>query len=558
MERKPIYILGHQNPDADSICAAIAYAEFKKAMGEEGYVAARCGNSNARIDAILKAFDQPLPVFIGDLTPSVRDIMVEEVREAYLGQTCSEVLELIDRHDVRTVPVLNPERKLMGAMSIFQLGQYFTPRASNPRKMRHVHTSIEAMVRSLQAEVLHAERQDQVQDFYVRVGAMDIRSFNQLTLDQPIRPEESIIVVGDRWDIQEKSIQMGVRLLVIAGGLQVDPEVLERAKRSGVSLIISPFDSATTSWIIRTAGFIDDLVEPKCMKFRPETTVKEARRKISDRYAPLYFVVDDEEHLLGVFSKTDILRPSSIQVVLVDHNELSQSVRGAEQVRILEIIDHHRLGNIPTEQPILFINRPVGSTCTIIADLFRKEQLPPTPSIAGIMMSGIISDTLMLNSPTTTEVDREILSWLEGLAGVEAPQLADRIFNSGSLIQTLSAPELVRADCKTYEERGTRFAVAQIEELGFDSFWDKSEAIGDALADMRLSEGLFFAALLVTDIHSQNSLFLVTGEESLLEEITYPKVGRGNVFNLPGVVSRKKQLLPYLTNLLESVGVGEE
>jgi len=557
MAPKPIYILGHQNPDADSICAAIAYAEFKEAIGEEGYLAARCGNSNARIDAILKTFDQPLPVFIGDLTPSVRDIMVEEVREAYLGQTCAEVLELIDRHDVRTLPVLDANRRLMGAMSIFQLGQYFTPRASEPRKMRHVHTHIDAIVRSLRGEVLYAERREEVQDFYVRVGAMDIRSFNQWTIDQPIRPEESIIVVGDRWDIQEKSIQMGVRLLVVAGGLQVDPEVAERAERAGVSLVLSPFDSATTSWIIRTAGFIDDLVEPKCMKFRPEATVKEARRKISDRYAPLYFVIDDDERLLGVFSKTDILRPSSTQVVLVDHNELSQSVRGADQVRILEIIDHHRLGNIPTEQPILFINRPVGSTCTIIADLFRKEQLRPSAAIAGIMMSGIISDTLMLNSPTTTDVDREILFWLEGLAGVEATQLADQIFNSGSLIQTLSPHDLVRADCKTYDERGTRFAVAQIEELGFDAFWEHSEGIAQALAELQRDERLYFAALLVTDINSQNSLFLVVGEDPLLEEITYPKVGRGNVFNLPGVVSRKKQLLPYLTNLLEAIGVAE-
>lgn len=555
---KEIYVIGHQNPDADSICSAIAYANLKAEKGEPHYIAARCGNSNARIDAILDQFNQPLPLFVGDLTPRVRDIMVEEVHHASPGQTCAEALELIDRHDVRCLPVLNQDRKLLGSISVFQLGQYFTPRIREPKGMRHVHTNIDAIVRSLKAGVSHIIEGDQVQDFYVRIGAMDIRSFGQFVVDGAVRPEESIIVVGDRWDIQEKSIQMGVRLLVISGGLEVDPEVAERAKKNGVSLITSPFDSATTSWIIRSASFIDSIVEEEVVAFKPDIPLREVKRKVMERVAPLYFVVEEEGSLAGIFSKTDILRPVNREIVLVDHNELAQSVRGADQVRIKEIIDHHRLGNLPTEQPILFINQPVGSTCTIVADLFRKEGLQPSPEIAGIMMSGLISDTLLLKSPTSTPKDQEILRWLSEVAGIEPGKVADRIFNAGSLITTMSSDEVIRSDCKIYEERGIRFSVSQIEELGFDNFWKEAEGILEALEKMADKESLYFSALLVTDINSQNSLFAVTGSSEFIGEIGYARIGRNPIFNMPDVVSRKKQLMPYLTKLLENLGLGEE
>jgi manganese-dependent inorganic pyrophosphatase len=239
--------------------------------------------------------------------------------------------------------------------------------------------------------------------------------------------------------------------------------------------------------------------------------------------------------------------------VLVDHNELTQAVPGADEVAITEIIDHHRLGALNTTQPILFINEPVGSTCTVVADLFRRENLQPTREIAGIMMSGLISDTLHLNGPTTTSKDALILAWLSEIAGVNSKKLAEEIFNSGSVILANPPEKIVRSDRKVYEEESVRFAVSQVEELGFGNFWQHAKPIAAALRALCEEERLGFGALLVTDINTQNSLLLVKGDADFIHRISYPHVERDEIFDLPGIVSRKKQLIPYLTSLIREM-----
>jgi len=548
---KPTYIFGHKNPDADAICSAIGYAAYKEAIGEKGFVAARCGNSNARIDAILERFQVPLPVFIGDVTPRLEDIMKTEFWKAAPDSTCAEALQLIDQYDVRSLPVVSEDGRAKGLVSIFDLGEYFTPRISDPLRMRKVRSTITAIARSLKAESIYLHEPDELEELFVRIGAMDIRSFGNFA-QKEVSPRQSIIVVGDRWDIQEKSMQLGVRLLVITGNLEIDPEMIERAKEKKVSLIVSPYDSATTSWIIRSASFLDNLFGTEMIKFHREERVRDVQKRIARKYAPLYLVTDSQDHLLGVFSKTDIFKPPTTKIVLVDHNELSQAVSGAGEVEIQEIIDHHRLGNVPTDQPILFINRPVGSTCTIVADRFFSAGLEPSPPIAGVLMAGLISDTLLLSSPTTTDTDRRVLERLAKIADTDPRELADSIFTSGSVILNSEPDKVIQMDCKVYEEGDIRFSVSQVEELGFDNFWSHEETLKKALADYRESENVDFSALLVTDINSQNSLLVVAGEQSLIEGISYPSVTSGEIFDLKGIVSRKKQLIPYLSKLFAS------
>ena len=551
----PIFILGHKNPDADAICSAIAYEAYKHAIGETEYIAARCGNSNARIDAILERFNVPLPRFIGDVTPRVESIMHSKVRSVTKNSTCAEALELIDKYDVRALPVVDDNGHLEGLISIFQMGEFFIPKPSEPRKMRRVHTSIGAIIRSLSATVLHQDRSDEVEELFVRVGAMDIRSFENNHKEDGTNANTSVIVVGDRWDIQERCLQLGVRLLVITGGLEVDADMIERAKERNVSLIVSPYDSASTSWIIRTATHIDSLVDTKVKCFNAEDRIESVKRRIANANDPLYMVTNEDKELLGVFSKSDILRPSRTRIALVDHNELGQAVNGANQVQITEILDHHRLGNIPTEQPILFINRPVGSTCSIIADLFRMRSLRPTPAMAGIMMSGIISDTLFLNSPTTTPLEGELLDWLSPIAGISAEELAGLIFSSGSVIINHAPEEVVSSDCKRYSDGDITYSVSQIEELGFANFWKHEDSLDLALEAYRKKEGLLFSFLLVTDINTQDSLLVVAGSDELKGQINYPQHGQNNIYDLAGIVSRKKQLIPYISTLLKTIGV---
>lgn len=547
------YIIGHRNPDADAVCSAIAYAALKSAQGLKGYVPARCGNTNARIDTILAKFETPAPVYISDVTPRVRDVMIKDVVSIHEGATCAEALELIDQHDVRVLPVVSEERYVRGQISIFDLSGSFVPKVSEPREMRKVTTSVNHVATSLKAQVLTGDRMDEVDDLFVRIGAMDVRSFWNVSKAENIPADRSIVVVGDRWDIQQRSIQNRVRALIITGSLPVDDEVVNQAREAGVAVLSSPYDTATTAWAIRSASSISPFVQSKFSSLSPESRLSDIRRKLANSAAPAFMVLTDDGRLCGILTKTDVLRPIKRQLILVDHNEMSQAVAGADQVEIAEIIDHHRLGALNTAQPILFLNEPVGSTCTIVADQYRRFGITPDPKIAGIMMSGIISDTLHLNSPTSTERDAEILGWLSKIAGVNSKELANEIFASGSIILSNSAEEVINSDCKVYEEEGVRFSVSQVEELGFGNFWPHADSLSAALDAKRRSERLVFSCLLVTDINTQNSLLVAKGDEEIMSRISYPNLENDEIFDMPGIVSRKKQLIPYLGGVLKEM-----
>jgi manganese-dependent inorganic pyrophosphatase len=549
----PTYVIGHRNPDADAICSAIAYAAYKEARGDRGYIAARCGNSNARIDTILARFKQPLPLYLSDVSPRVRDLMATEVISIPENATCAEALELLDRHHIRVLPVTSARKGVVGVVSMAALGGVFIPRVSEPRAMRQVNTSLAHIARALHAKALHVVGEKKIEELFVRLGTMDLSSFWSISVRENIPAGQSIVIVGDRHDIQRRSIELGVRAIIITSNLEPDDDTIDLAKARGVSLIVSPYDSATTAWVVRTASTIERVIERNIATIGQDMRIADVRKKFSSANAHAIPVTADDGALIGILTKTDVLKPVQTRLALVDHNELTQAVPGADEVTIAEIIDHHRLGALHTAQPILFINEPVGSTCTIVADLFRRENLQPSPEIAGIMMSGLISDTLHLHGPTTTSKDALILAWLASIAGVDSKKLADEIFNSGSVILANPPEKIVRSDHKVYEEEGVKFAVSQVEELGFGNFWQHAKPIAEALGALRDEERLAFAALLVTDINTQNSLLLVKGDAGLIQRISYAHIEQDEIFDLPGIVSRKKQLIPYFTSLLKEM-----
>ena len=547
------YVIGHRNPDADAICSAIAYAALKEARGETGHVAARCGNSNARIDTILGRFRTPLPLYLSDVWPRVRDLMVSNVVTVPENATCAEALELIDRRNVSVLPVVDERGRVLGTISLPHLGGIFIPRVNEPKEMRLVRGTLANIARALKAKTIHAVDEGRVEDFYLRLGTMDVGTFWKVSEAEGIPAAKSLIIVGDRRDIQLKAIEKGLRGIIVTSSLPIDPEVVKLAQDRGVSVFSSPYDSATTAWVVRTASSIERVIERNFGSVSPDARISDIRRKIATLAGNALMVLDDRGAIAGVLSKSDILKPVQTKLVLVDHNEISQAVSGAEEVQITEIIDHHRLGPMNTPGPILFINEPVGSTCTIVAQLFRASGIDPAPDIAGIMMSGLISDTLHLNSPTTTPKDAEILGWLAGLAREDPRKLAEAIFASGSVIQASPPEAIVQSDYKAYEEEGVHFSVSQVEELGFGNFWAREKSISSALDELRRKEGYSFSALLVTDINTQNSVLLVKGDPLLIEKITYAQIQKDEIFDLPGIVSRKKQLIPYLTSLLREI-----
>jgi manganese-dependent inorganic pyrophosphatase len=260
-------------------------------------------------------------------------------------------------------------------------------------------------------------------------------------------------------------------------------------------------------------------------------------------------VLDPENRVAGILSKTDFLKPVGRRLILVDHNELSQAVPGADQVEIIEIIDQHRIAVLATQQPILFHNEPVGSTSTIVASDFFKFGAYLSPSIAGLLLAGIVSDTLNLASPTATPRDAEILKKLEEISGANATRFAEKFFASDSILIEKSAAQAITSDCKEYVDEGVKFSLAQIEENGFEQFWKRKNELTEALESYRRRAAYLFSALLVTDITTQNSLLLVVGDEKFIRRINYLCLEPG-IYELRGVVSRKKQLLPYIIHRL--------
>jgi manganese-dependent inorganic pyrophosphatase len=543
-------VIGHRNPDMDSVCSAVAYAALKTRLGHPDVQAARAGALNERISFVLEKFGVPQPEFLPDVTPRVRDAMITQYIAIRPDQPIAEALALMSAKRLRALPVVDEQGRCHGAISENTLLGLVMPSRDAARRAREVLASLANIAGTFEGRSLTGPLCGVEQNYALVVAAMDAGTFaGRLKL---LDPAHTVLFVGDREDVHRTALAGGVRALVVTGGAEIDPGFAAEARAEGMAVILSPWDTATSVILARGAMVARHALEEVPVKFDADTPLELARRSVVLSNKLIFPVVDDNGCLEGILSKSDFLKGPSRQLILVDHNELSQAVPGAAVTPIVEILDHHRLGNMPTEAPILFLNQPVGSTCTIVADLYRRHGLAPERPVAGLLLAGIIADTLNGTSPTTTETDRLFLSELGAAAGLAAADLAAEIFAVGSPLQTMSPSQVIEADAKRYEEHGVAFSVAQIEEVTFANFDGQRDHLLAALQQRVRAEGLYFAALLVTDINAQNSYLLVEGDADFRKTINYPEQA-DRVWFLEGVVSRKKQLLPYLAECLARV-----
>lgn len=548
--RMQTIVIGHRNPDMDSICSAIAYAELKRQQGDEGVVAARAGATNERIDYVLERFGFEAPLLVTDLSPRVGDVMQSRVFSVPVEAPIYDAIQLIEQRRLRGLPVVDGGRKCLGLLSALKITAHLFPSRQEAATARVVTASLADIVTTFGGKAVTGELATSEEEHFFVVGAMDRGSFAERMTKYAGR--RVVVFVGDRPYIQEHAIEAGVEAIVVTGEMPIAEEICAAARAAGVTLISSPHDTATTVLLARGAVRVGRVLDTEFTSFRRDTLLDEARRVAADSPGFVFPITNEKDELIGILSKSDFLKTIPRQLILVDHNELGQAVHGADRVPIVEVLDHHKLGGFASNTPILFWNNPVGSTSTIVAMCYRQAGIAIPGSIAGLLLAGLISDTLNLTSPTATPVDAEIARELSALAGVDATKLAEEIFSVGSPLLTMAPEQAVSADSKLYEEAGRRFTVAQIEELTFAHFEEKRESLLEALEAHRQREALFFAALLVTDINTQTSLLLVRGAESFLATIDYPRRGP-HLWELAGVVSRKKQLLPYLLHCLPRV-----
>ena len=548
MSEPVIYVIGHKHPDTDSICSAIAYAQLRQRQGLAGVTAARAGNLNRQTEFVLERLGVEVPPLLTDVSPRVRDL-VKPPALTINGETpLAMALELLYRHDIRLLPVVDREQRPQGLMRLKRAAEGFLLPADEGAS-RRVLTTPAALQQCLQAEILHSSDIDQLEELELYVGAMAFESFAERL--KHCDPRRLLVVTGDRKEIQAHAVTLGVRVLVITGGTSLAPELLENAQARGVTVLSSDFDTATAAWRARLSTPVHCLMERNCPTVGLLDCREDLRLKLVHGGSPGVLVLDGAGRVAAVATKSDLLVETPVKLILVDHNELSQAVTGADRVEILEVIDHHRLGNFHTERPIRFINQPLGSTCSLVASLYREAGIEPDPVCAGLLLSGLLSDTVLLKSPTTTEVDRELANWLGSLARLDALNFGQEMFAAGSVLSAYgSMEELILSDFKEYRAGEKLFGVGQVEVVGFEEFHGIKQRLAEELAELRQRRGMAAAGLLVTDIVCESSLLLADGEADLPYRIGYPELEPG-LYELQDVLSRKKQLVPHLLKVLQ-------
>ncbi len=547
-----VHVFGHRNPDTDAICSAIAYADFLRRTTRPDAVAACCGAPNQRTEFALRQAQVSMPRIIMDVRPELIDMCNREMVYARPSDVFYEVYTRMNKHGLRSIPVLDENDCLIGLATLLDLLDLVFRGGMEASQSRGVRSTLRNVVSVLGGEFQHEVDPDRMEDMIVTVGAMSAGGFTERLSEFP--PERLIVVSGDRPTIQLPALEMGVRALVVTGGFELSSGLVELARNRGVAVIRSDFDTASTTTRIKAAQVIEDAIDRNCEALSSKMPVTTAKNHIFRSSQPVFPVVDGKK-LVGVLSKSDLIHPPRPQLVLVDHNEIGQAVEGIEEAEIIEVLDHHRLGgSLKSTGPIRLTMDPVGSTCTLVARMFRQANIDPGPGIALCMASGIISDTLHLRSPTTTDVDRDILDWLQTFCELPIEQFATDFFQIGSALRSCPPDKVVREDCKQFEEGGKRFSISQIEEIGFDLFWQRQNELVKALAGLADENSLDFSALMVTDISSNGSLLLMSSEPDGWDEINYPKL-EDKLYKLDHVVSRKKQLLPLISSLLESAAM---
>ncbi len=551
---RPTWVIGHKNPDTDAICSAIGYADLLRQTRIPEALAACCGPPNVRTEWVLQQTGIPRPQLLGDVYPRTRDIYKSDIASASPGETVLQAYRRMAENSYRSLPVTDENDVLVGMLSLLDLLELLIPPLDENEAARRVTTTTGNIARTLGAEIVHLTDECEVEtDFLLMVAGSSEPVIQERIRTMP--SDRLLIITGDRAGVQLHAVEAGVRCLVITSGFQPSQAIVMAAKLSGTAIVVTEKDTASTTQFIRGARPIQHAVSTDYISFSPDTTVRAVKEKTEGVGNQSLFPVCDPNtgRLLGVFSRTDLVNPQRPRLILVDHNEFSQAVTGADEAEIIEVMDHHRLsGNLVTREPIQFINKIVGSTCTIVGRAFAGRNLTPDKNIAFCLCAGIISDTLNLTSPTTTEEDRKILKWLSEIAEIDVDQFKDDFFSAGSVLSSSEPSEAISSDRKEFLESGYKISISQVEEIGFDNFWPMREKLQNELRSLIQEQRLDFACLMITDITRNNSLLLVEAPEEIRSRIAYPK-SDPNLFKLRDVVSRKKQLFPYLSMVVADV-----
>lgn len=541
-----VYIIGHRNPDTDSICSAMAYAVLRNLMEKaDRFIPVRIGDIGAETKFVLDHFGLEPPIYMENVKAQVLDLTIKKVPTVGPEFSLKSTWKIMKDQGITTLCVSKQAGVIEGIITIGDLARSYLEPIDN-QDLAISKTPIANLLEVLDATLLSGDERKSVLNGKILVGAMDPD-----TMKDYIHHGDAIIL-GNRVDNQVEALESGASLLILTGNYAPKNHVIELAKSKGATLLLTGFDTFHAANLINQSFPVSYFMKARdLITFEPEDYLEEIKDTMTAKRYRNFPVIDNEGHYQGMISRALLLNFKRKQVILVDHNERAQAIDGLEEADILEIIDHHRIGDIQTSGPVVFRNQPVGCTATLIAQLYNENHIEVPSVIAGILCCAIMSDTLMLKSPTCTQQDRDTVAMLASIANIDPMKLALEMFRAGSDLKNKTTEDLFYQDFKRINNGKVTIGIGQINSPDAVELLSIKDEI-QSYMDVVLSEGNYdYLFFMLTDISKEGTWLLYAGDCIELISNTFqvrPKAGEAY---LPGILSRKKQVVPPLLNTLK-------
>lgn len=541
-----VFICGHKNPDTDSVASATSYAYLKNQISTEyEYVPIRCGTVNDQTKFIFQKAEATLPEYMKDIYPKVIDSMTTNLITAEATDPLSKFMRILREKNLRFMPVINQSQEYVGMLGVNDVTELFL---RDDRQQKPIFDlRADTLRRSLKGTILNVGEHEEFKASVV-VATMAYDDFNE-HVKNVADEEHTLLITGNRQNILQDAFKKKYPAIIIVGLSEEACKNLDFGDYKGW-VFYSPFDSSQTIRCVEMATPIGKLlnkIEP-CAPHDYIDSVADAISKSGTKSLP---VVSDGK-LVGVITGTDILKRKRAKLIMMDHNEATQAIDGVESAELMEIVDHHRLGTIKTSSPVTFFAKPVGSTCTLVYQLYKANRVEIPNKIAMLLLGGMLSDTVIMKSPTCTSDDIAAIEDLASQCGLDAKEYGVEIFSATDGLTSRSAKDIISTDFKIFEEYGVRFGISQAETVTLAQLGEVKDKLREELYNVKENNRLDWMMLLVTDIIKEESQLITTGFEPGESIFGYKKL-EDKLFYLPGVLSRKKQLLPEISRILEEI-----
>ncbi|NBI06159.1 putative manganese-dependent inorganic diphosphatase [Senegalia massiliensis] len=542
-----IYITGHKNPDSDSICSALAYAEYKNGNGNINAIPIRLGKINRETKFILDYFGVEAPKALDTIRLSVEDLDFDKIAPITPDISFRMALELMKKNNLNSIPVVGDKEELLGIVTISDIIQAYIDVWDNTI-LGKSKASIDNIIDTLSAKPIYIP--NKIKEFN---GKLLVLAMEPNTVSNYI-DKDDIVICGNRKDIQNSALEKDISLMIVTGNLDVEDDIIKKAKSKNIAIISTPHDTFTTSRLIPQSIPVNYVMtKENLVLFDLDDLVDDVKAKMSQTRYRSYPVTDNTNRVVGLISRYHLISSKKKKIILVDHNERSQSIDGLEEAEILEIIDHHRVADVFTGTPIYFRNEPVGSTATVIASIFFENGRRPSKKIAGILAAAIISDTLLFKSPTATKTDKVMLKRLEKIANLNVKEFAMEMFKEGTSLIGKTPDQLLSEDFKVFTIDENKIGIAQVYTMDPESLKDMKADLLSLMQRRIETEGYTTFILMLTDIFEQASEMIVVGDNKELIAKSFGKEIKNNSFYAKDVLSRKKQVVPPITSAITAV-----